>query len=238
MSNDISLRRPQKLLLLAGAASAILWLTPGLAFLALPLVYLNTVIHEYCHALVALATGGDVLEVRLEASGNGITLSQGGSELLISSAGYVGAAVVAGLLLAASRKPKLCKSALLTLSVGVGLGLLLWVRGSAVGVMTAIGWTILLALGALRMGNDALRLSVQFLAIQQAMTSVLALYVLFRINVQPGIENDAANAEMLTGVPAILWALGWIALSGLALWVGLRAAWGSNRAGESPPEAR
>lgn len=237
MKSSTPLNRSQKLLLVAGVASAVLWLTPGLAFLTLPLVYLNTIIHEYCHALVALASGGEVLGVNLEATGNGTTLSHGGSGILIASAGYVGAAVVAGVLLAASRKPKLCKSAMLALAVAVGVGLLLWVRGSAVGILSAIGWTALLAVGALRLRPDLLRFSVQFLAIQQAMTSVLALYVLFRINVQPGIQNDAANAEAMTGIPALFWALGWIALSGLALWVGLRAAWGSSPAAESRPEA-
>ena len=224
-----SLDRSQKLLLAAGATSAVLWALPGFGIVTLPLVYLNTHIHELCHALAAAATGGMAERIVVNANGNGTTLTSGGWDLAISSAGYVGASLIGAFIIAMARNPKGAKSVLTGLAVFLALGMALWVRGGAVGIAAGIGWVVLLLAGAYQLQGATLLFFAQFIGVQQSLTSVLGLYILFKINVQTGLENDALSAQQVSGVPALIWALLWIGISGLGLWAGLRFAWGSNR---------
>ncbi|MEO7453256.1 MAG: M50 family metallopeptidase, partial [Fimbriimonadales bacterium] len=70
--------------------SLALWLVPLFRPILTPLIYFNTHIHELCHALMGMATGGSVLRVVVESNGNGHALIGGGNLILTASAGYVG----------------------------------------------------------------------------------------------------------------------------------------------------
>ena len=65
------LRRDQWTLLGASLASVALWATPLLRPFALPLIYLNTHIHELCHAVTTIATGGAVENIIVLGDGSG-----------------------------------------------------------------------------------------------------------------------------------------------------------------------
>lgn len=68
-----------------------------------PIKILIVFFHEASHLLTALATGGEVLEMRIEPMQGGSVLSRGGSPFLIASAGYLGSLLIgAGLLLLAT----------------------------------------------------------------------------------------------------------------------------------------
>src|SRR5918997_1415200 len=95
--------RPQALTLLTAAAiSVVLWFIPFAEFLTYPFRIFVTFIHEGGHALAALLTGNSVasLSVALDASGETYT-TQGGffSQVMVSSAGYLGAMTYGALLL-------------------------------------------------------------------------------------------------------------------------------------------
>ena len=85
------MNRNQKLLLLSTGLVIVSWVVPILSLLTLPLQYLYTHLHEIGHAIVAAGTGGHDIEIKVFANGSGVTTSLGGSQLLISPAGYVGA---------------------------------------------------------------------------------------------------------------------------------------------------
>src|SRR2546423_15359798 len=97
--------RPQvKALLAAAALSLVLWFIPYANLLTYPFKLFVTFIHEGGHALAAVLTGNSVrsLSVSLDASGLTETMiAPGGffSQLLISSAGYLGAISFGALLL-------------------------------------------------------------------------------------------------------------------------------------------
>src|ERR1044072_2540614 len=100
LSNDA---RPQAMtLLLAAILSIALWFIPFAEFLAYPFRIFVTFIHEGGRALAALATRDTVqsLRVAMNASGGGYT-TQGGamSQMIVSSAGYLGAMTYGALLL-------------------------------------------------------------------------------------------------------------------------------------------
>ncbi|MDP6042412.1 MAG: M50 family metallopeptidase, partial [Candidatus Latescibacteria bacterium] len=85
-------------LLLAVIALA-LWDTPVVKPFRVFVIW----IHEMGHAGMALATGGEVEELRVRWNESGHVISRGGIFPLISSAGYVGSAVLGALLIYSGR---------------------------------------------------------------------------------------------------------------------------------------
>src|SRR3989440_10224472 len=105
LSNDA---RPQAMpLLLAAVLSIALWFIPFAEVLSYPFRIFVTFIHEGGHALAALVTGNSVQSLSVAMNGSGETYTtQGGvfSQMLVSSAGYVGAMTYGALLLVLIRK--------------------------------------------------------------------------------------------------------------------------------------
>src|SRR3954453_16851294 len=100
--------RPQaKTLLIVAAASVALWFIPFAEVLSYPFRIFVTFIHEGGHAIAALLTGNSVqsLSVAMNASGETYT-TEGGllSQILVSSAGYLGAMAYGALLLVLIRR--------------------------------------------------------------------------------------------------------------------------------------
>src|SRR2546421_12938371 len=105
LSNDA---RPQTMtLMLAAILSIALWFIPFAEILSYPFRIFVTFIHEGGHAIAALITGNSVqsLSVAMNASGETYT-SQGGtfSQMLVASAGYLGAMTYGAILLVLIRK--------------------------------------------------------------------------------------------------------------------------------------
>lgn len=84
-----------------------------------PLRYFSTAIHEACHALAAILTGGTVVEIHLDGE-SGHMQSYGGIRLIVSPAGYVGTALIGMLLLLAGRNERSSDQAMVLLGGIVG----------------------------------------------------------------------------------------------------------------------
>src|SRR3979411_2856274 len=100
--------RPQATtLLFAAGLSIALWFIPFAEILSYPFRIFVTFIHEGGHAVAALLTGNSVqsLSVAMNASGETYT-TQGGmfAQMLVSSAGYLGAMTFGALLLVLIRR--------------------------------------------------------------------------------------------------------------------------------------
>src|SRR6476659_63824 len=142
--------RPQAMtLLVAATISVLLWFIPYAEILAYPFRIFVTFIHEGGHAIAALVTGNSVnsLSVATNASGETYT-TQGGliSQVLVSSAGYLGSMAFGALLLVLIRKSVAARLVLLgsgllifglTLIFGLLKPLLSW------GVLSGIPFTLL-----------------------------------------------------------------------------------------------
>lgn len=233
---------PKRLLLLAALATVAIWFVPFLNFAFYPIQYLNTHIHELCHALSALATGGGVSHMQVFANGSGVAYTLGGIGLVIASAGYVGASLIGGWLISMGRTEKGARTALWALAGTLGFGSLLWLRGDAVGVLTAVFWVAAIAICARSLSGLNLRFASMFLGMQQCLASLQSLWVLLNINAMSGmpIENDAAIAAEMTLIPALFWALLWSGLSLGLMGLGFRRAWSDSSSSrvESPGAVR
>lgn len=218
--------KPHQGALVAAALAAIAIMTlPLLRFVALPIQYFNTHTHELCHALTAIATGGQVQHIEVDASGGGITPIVGGNLTFTASAGYVGASLIGAMMILFGRTPEKAKRVLFGLGAILLLSMLIWVRGDLIGIISGLFWGCALLLAGLKLNGNYALFAVQFLGVEQCLTSLNDLLILMHVSAMSQLHSDAKIMESVWHVPALFWALGWSALS-IALMLGaLRADW-------------
>ena len=212
----------QKRLFWFGILSLAIWVIPETRPVLYPLIYLNTHLHELCHALSAWATGGTPLRIEVYASGSGITPVRGGNILIVASAGYVGAAVIGGLLLFASGNGKNARTALYSLGFFLSFSLLFLVRGDSIGLLSAFLWIVTLLFIARKGKQEHQQNLVAFLGMQQCFTSSYSLLILQKLTVANDLQNDAGIMQEMTRIPALFWAISWSIIGLAAMWIGLR----------------
>ena len=223
-----TLKSHQSALLAAAGASILLWAIPGAQWAMLPLTYLNTHVHELCHALATQATGGHVEMIKVFANGSGVTPVLGGSIFVLAASGYLGATLVGTWLILASRSEAGARNALYALAGALVFSMVVWVRGDAVGVASGIFW-IAAILGVARYARGATLLFLaQFVGVQQGLNSIGSVYDLLKISLATDAHSDARIMQVTTGVPASVWAVAWCMISLSLLTLGLRKAWSQS----------
>ena len=197
-------------LALAYTAIALLWETP----FVYPLRILVVFLHEISHGLMAVITGGRIVELQVYAQEGGHCITDGGNRFLILSAGYLGSLIFgAGILLTATRSrfPPL---------VAASLGLLLvYVSAAYVPVADnpfgkffgiAVGGALAyLALLPIAWSRSALLII--------GLTSCLYAIVDIKADIldRSDVLSDASALAADTGLPAEAWGLLWIVISGV-----------------------
>jgi hypothetical protein len=186
-----------------------------------------------------LLTGNTVQSLTVSSDGSGAVWSQTAgwfSQLLISSAGYLGTTLFGTLLLWWIRSGWSAKGALLGSAAFVGLMTLAFglfaplfsffqtvtfgsvfftVFSGAIltGGLAAIGY-----FASARWANFALA----FLAVQCLLNAIFSLTDLLLITTTVGGHSDAVNMSAATGIPALVWVLIWFGISIFMITVGLR----------------
>jgi hypothetical protein len=240
------------LLLIATVLTVALWFIPYAEYLVYPVRLFVTFIHESSHAMVAVLTGGSVQSLTISSDGSGVVYSMGSgliSQLLTSSAGYLGATAFGVLLLYLIRRNFSPNKLLTALGVFVGIMTVVFTVISPVfhifslqAAFSSILFTIiagifltaaLIVLGLysnLKVANFA----VAFLAVQCLLNALSDLKTVFFVNaplVGSDIHTDAANMYAATGIPSFMWVVIWIGLSLFMISIGLRLyAVNKNRA--------
>lgn len=224
----MKLRNDQWLLTGAGAASLALWTVPALQVFLLPLIYLNTHVHEFCHALAALATGGGVGRVVVRADSSGFAEITGGWILVIGSAGYVGSTLIGGAILLGARNALSARKTFLVFAGLFAVLCILFLRGDLVGLLTAAGWLTAFLLAARYLEGRARVFAAQFVGLQLCLASLHALLSLLFLSAQTEAHTDARILEQATRIPALAWATMWAGLSVVVMVGCLRSAWGGK----------
>ena len=233
--------RPQAMtLLIAAGLSIALWFIPFAEILSYPFRIFVTFIHEGGHAVAALLTGNSVqsLSVAMNASGETYT-TQGGmfSQMLVSSAGYLGSMTFGALLLVLIRRAVaarivLAGSAVLILILTTVFGLFKPMVSGSWSSLTGIPFTffagIALAVGLFAVAKFASARVATFilslLAVQCVLNALLDLKTVFFLSspFAPAAPTDAANMANATGLPAVLWTIIWILVAFGILTIALR----------------
>lgn len=91
------------------------------------------------------------------------------------------------------------RAALYGIAITLGLALAMWIRGDAVGLISAVVAIALLALAARYIKGDALLATAQFFGMYQCLASLQAAFSIIGISsvVQ---ENDAVILQHATGI--------------------------------------
>ena len=219
--------RPQvRTLLICALVAIALWYVPFVNVLSYPFNLFVTFIHEGGHALGALLTGNSVasLSVALDASGATYT-TQGGffSQIIVSSAGYLGAMTYGALLLFLIRRAVAARYVLMGSAAFILALTLIYGMGSLFTIVAGFGIAAGLIAVATYGSPRVASFFVSFLAVQSILNAMLDLKTLFFYSFVPGAHTDAVNMANATGVPAIVWSVVWIALACVILSVAMRA---------------
>jgi hypothetical protein len=208
-------------LLGASAISIVLSFIPFAGLLVYPFKLFVTFIHEGGHALAALATFGAVERIVINPDTSGLTLSLGGVSLIIASAGYLTSTLYGAALLLICRNGKNAKAAL-GLSAAAILGLTVFFMSGLFGWIVGLVLTAGLIFFAVVSNPKVAHFFLSFLAVQCCLNALYDLRTLFLLSAMTREASDAMNMQRLTMIPAVVWALSWLGLSLVVLWLALR----------------
>jgi hypothetical protein len=231
--------RPQvQVLLIALAITVILWFIPFLDLLAYPFRLFVTFIHESGHALATLITGNRVHSLSIAPNGSGVVYHSGGNwltSMFISSAGYLGAMGYGTLLLVLIRRSVSPRVILYGSAIPILALTLMFGYSSAFTVIAGVALAAaLIAVG--RFARPAIAgFLVALLAVQCIVNAFFDLRTVLSLSARfgGGAHTDATNMAAITHIPAIVWALIWMAISVAMLYGALRLYIGG---GDSLPD--
>lgn len=230
-----NLQPQQKGILIVAAAMLVLWFIPGGSYVFLPLQYLDTHLHETCHALASLLTGGSVGTIHVYADGSGVTQTAMDHPVVVASAGYVGAATIGAAVIAFSRSPKGARIALLGVFGLILIECLFWLRGDLVGIGTGFAYMLAFLLLGLKLEGWPAMLVAQFIGLQQCLTALQAVVGLVNPKILAFTDSDATILAGITHVPAILWSTGWSIFSLTVMILAFASAWSASPRRKSSP---
>lgn len=231
------------------AATAVLWLMFSDAWLLLPLRWFVTFVHEAGHGVMAMLLGYDVTSLTINPAGGGLTFWRGDVTtfgiVMVGSAGYVGAAVVGGLMLASCRRLRQGRIAIGGVAVIMAVIAVAWVPwrfdpqgplGAATGSGSGDGrftWLFCLVSVGVLVGLAAQRSAqvrrtvVAVLATALCLAAVSDLRGVLSMSTRGG-HSDATLLASETFLPAAVWATLWLliglAACGSAVWLLVRPA--------------
>ncbi len=228
-------------LLLALLVTLLLWNVPFGSYALYPFKIFATWLHESSHGVMMLFTGAGVkkLEVFRDTSGLAVP-SWGvtrGAQVAISSAGYMGTALLGAALLVLGRARRRARLALGIVGLFMLLSCLFWVsNGFGVAAVAAFG---VLAAALAGFGSDrACVFVLNLVAAQSCINAVLDIRVLFAANMyvdgRPYQQSDAHAVSSLIGGPPWLWATVWMMWSFALFFVALK--WVRRPEGRLEPE--
>ncbi len=185
-----------------------LWETP----IVYPLKVLVVFFHELSHGVAALLTGGSVEEIHIVPEEGGLTVTRGGSEFLILSAGYLGSLAVGGVTLVLASRTRFDREIALAMGIFLVTATALFVRP-----FDSLGFVFGVIAGAVaiivsRKLPEALNdFALKLIGLTSCLYAVLDIKddILDR----PGIPSDARMLAEHTGVPTLVWGVVWIAIA-------------------------
>lgn len=192
------------------------FLLPKIPFIGKFFNIINTLIHEFGHALFALIFDGQVLKIQIFADTSGATLSKGNSRfanILVSLAGYTFSSLTAFFcfyLLAAGYH----NAIIIGLSILFLFMLLFWIR-NIYGILWVIIFLIINTLLLFYFQNEIyLQIAAVFYSLMILLESFWSPWVLLFLSIKDSQHaGDATNLQNFTHLPAVVWALFFVAFS-------------------------
>lgn len=190
-----------------------LWDTPFIKPFRVFVVWM----HEMGHAMAALATGGEVAELRVRWNESGHVMSRGGIRPIISSAGYVGAACVGALLIYCGRWGSVQRGVLALIGMVQVLMAVMYTPFWGLDFWFGVGCGIILAVVAVKFDGWSHVLATWI-------GVMLCLYSLYDFRTDLWMQTERTDAGILAaywGIPVLAYPIAfvWAAFSiGVMFW--------------------
>ncbi len=199
---------PRRLVLPLAVAGAVLLLWD--TFVVYPFRLFVVFLHEISHGLAAVATGGSIVSIWLSFDEGGACLTRGGSRFLVLNAGYLGSLLWGALFLLLGGRRARAPAAIAVAGVLTLVVTLVYVR-TLFGFLYGLAAALALIAVAARLKPAV---SETLLAALGATSVLYAVWdVASDVLLRHSGQSDAAALARLTGAPAIVWGVGWIAIS-------------------------
>jgi hypothetical protein len=183
---------------------------------------IDTLIHEFGHAIMTLALSGSVMDIALYSDQSGVTrsaVSNGWSMLPIGLAGYMTASLFTLYLFTSYAKGRQ-RSGLIAITIIAAVTLVLFVR-NGYGFTWLIGFIAFNVVVLMFAGKGISRfyyLLIAFLSLEESVFGPIWLNIAAVI--RPGKAGDATVLSQTTSIPALVWSI-WFTL--FALWCAKQA---------------
>jgi len=199
---------------------------PGISLLMTPVNQFVVMIHECSHAIVTLLTGGHpAVTIVSDGLGHaGLTQSNGGWLFFSAQAGYLGTALFGCLLIYLGQFPKYSRYILMGIGGLMILSSLIFITpaifsASFLSGIFSMMWGLTMGAACIYMGKKLKPLMANmvllFLAVQTALNSISLAWILVphALGLAGQGFTDATIMQTYFFLPAIFWALLWIAMS-------------------------
>lgn len=177
-----------------------------------PLRLFVVLLHEASHGLAAVATGGRIVSIELSPAEGGLCTTAGGWPFVISSAGYLGSALWGAffLVLGATGKPRAHRTVTALLGASLVVLTLFWVR-SAFGFVYTLAASVLLLGVARWLPEGASSFVLRLLGVTSLLYAPWDIVSDLILRSVPA--SDAGALSRMTGIPALVWGVLWLAAS-------------------------
>lgn len=203
-------------LLVAAVLIAGLGATPIGQVALYPFSLFVTLVHEFCHAVAAVATGGTVVDLRISSDLSGLTITAGGSVPVIASAGYVGASIVGAAMIGLPRQA--ARLALLALTAAPAATLILFHPATLFTAVWSAIFAILLLVAVWFLPDSWLVPIQLFLGLEIGLNAIRDVVTALLITgTNSHIHTDASLMSSALFFSPVVWASVWTALSAFVL---------------------
>ncbi|HNB58246.1 MAG TPA: M50 family metallopeptidase [bacterium] len=242
--NGRSFFRSNGLILALVAVSIALDFFPFTGMILLPFEFFTTFIHESGHAIASLIMGESVSRIVINPDTSGYmqhTVSGGRlAQGFIASAGYLGAALFAGILIIMSGRRNLARVILAVIGIGFAVAIVFYVRDFFTFAVSG-GLCAVLLLLAFKGGTWLNYIVINFLAVQCALNAVSDALTLVRLSMGATRSryslghSDADTVAQLFFLPAVVWSILWVIIAVAILYYALKIS-ARFQASAKPPQ--
>ena len=188
---------------------------PILKWIVYPFTIFSTWIHELCHGLAAVLSGGSISKIEIFPDTSGLAYTSSQHRGFVASAGYQGTPVIGCLLLIFRRTKRGPRSGTMALAVMMILSVMLWIR-NVFGICFILLLGILLGIVAWKLPSFHMRNVYVALSVTcslNAITSIRNLYGSTHMVNGEETSTDAHTMADLKGGNAAMWATIWLVLA-------------------------
>jgi len=176
--------------------------------ISIPFDWIETFFHEISHGLAAIFTGGSISKIELRIDGSGVCYTIGGSNFIISFAGYFGAVIWGMLVYEISDElhPKLANYISIFLAAIIVISLLMWGSG-AVTYLVSVAMVMIFLMIVKVKNHTYSKLLLKFIGIYTLLGAIKSpLYL-----IDGRDKGDGYSLSEITGLPEIIWVSIWFA---------------------------